>query len=312
MSAKGAESQGYDIAVDGGLKMHGTLCQPSNSNHSDTVMVLVPGATYNSSYWDFPFYPETYSFRAAMNRAGFATMVVDRLGTGYSSRPASALVTIPAQVNAVHAVIDALREGIVGGRSYSKVILAGHSLGSIIAMVASGTYNDADATLLTGYTHVVNTEFTEKLMATSLYPAAEDPKFKRAELDSGYLTTRPGSRGAAFHGSQTSDPRVIAVDEETKDLVSSGEAADAIDLAAGSSTSLAIQHPVMIATGSDDPIFKACNSSAALKDQEQNFFGPRAQLQTMVIRDTGHDVALAKNTGKLQREVIDWANNTVQ
>src|SRR5271154_1138463 len=40
--------------------MHGILCEPPTGT-SSTVMVLVPGATYNHVYWDFPYDPSTYN-----------------------------------------------------------------------------------------------------------------------------------------------------------------------------------------------------------------------------------------------------------
>lgn len=303
-----AGCQEYDITVDDGLTMHGTLCPPSGSTHSDVVVVLVPGATYNHVYWDFPFDPALYSFREAMNRAGWATMVVDRLGTGHSSRPDSALVTTNAQVRAVHGVIQALRHGAVGERSYQTVILGGHSLGAIIAMVESGTYHDADGTLLTGYTHRVDTDFAESLSTHSLYPAAEDPQFSGDGLDPGWLTTRPGTRAAAFYSASTANPQVIAVDEETKDLVSTAEAEEAIALATGSSLSATIEHPVMNATGSNDRIFRVPASNAALEAQERTFFGPHTPLRATVIPGTGHSNALATTARQLKLAVIDWIN----
>lgn len=310
-SSRLSVSQGYDIAVDGGLSMHSTLCQPSDSAPSDVVLVLVPGATYGGVYWDFPFDPEMYSFRAAMNRAGIATMVVDRLGTGKSSRPASELVTTTAQVRAVHNVVQALRRGAVGGRSYRKVLLGGHSLGSIIAMVESGTFGDADGTLLTGYTHVVDTEFAKNLATHGLYPAAEDPKFSGEGLDPGWLTTRPGTRAAAFYSASTANPQVVAADEGTKDLVSTAEAADAITLATGSSFSAAIEDPVMIATGRNDRIFRVPTSNAALEAQERAFFNPQAQLRAAVMPEVGHSNALATTAREFQQAVIDWVNAIV-
>lgn len=304
-------SRGHDIAVDGGLRMHGTLRQPSDSAQPDVVVVLVPGATYNSSYWDFPFDPARYSFTAAMNRAGLATMVVDRLGTGRSSRPASALVTIDAQVRAVHDVIQALRHGALGGRSYRKVILGGHSLGSLIAMVESGSFQDTDGTLLTGYTHVLDTEFVEAVSTDSLYPAAEDPKFSDEGLDPGWLTTRPGTRASDFYSAGTADPQVVAVDEETKDLVSTAEAADVLTLITGSSFSAAIEKPVMIATGRYDRLFCVPTSSAALQDQERTFFNPQAPLRATVIPGAGHCVALSTIAKEFQQDVITWVNALV-
>jgi len=81
--------------------MHGTLCLPHR--RTNTVVVLVPGSTYNHVYWDFPLRPERYSFRRGLNQQGLATFVVDRLGTGLSSRPPSTEVTAQAQAAGIHA-----------------------------------------------------------------------------------------------------------------------------------------------------------------------------------------------------------------
>ncbi|HEY3471347.1 MAG TPA: alpha/beta hydrolase, partial [Amycolatopsis sp.] len=62
--------------------MHGRLCAPPQAT---TVVVLIPGGTYNESYWDIGYTPEIRSFRLAMNQAGIATLALDRLGTGESS-----------------------------------------------------------------------------------------------------------------------------------------------------------------------------------------------------------------------------------
>ena len=83
--------------------MSGRLCTPAGAN---TVQVLVPGGTYNSTYWDISYTPEIRSFRLAMNNAGYATLTVDRLGTGHSSKPPSALLTASTQAEAVHQVIQ--------------------------------------------------------------------------------------------------------------------------------------------------------------------------------------------------------------
>lgn len=43
------------------VHIHATSCEPAGG--SSTAVLLVPGSTYNESYWDFRFRPETYSFR---------------------------------------------------------------------------------------------------------------------------------------------------------------------------------------------------------------------------------------------------------
>jgi pimeloyl-ACP methyl ester carboxylesterase len=170
--ADGPTCDGADVPVTALLvpaTMHGTLCVPSGRTPG-TVMVLVPGATYNSTYWNFPYEPEIYNFRQAMNTDGYATFVLDSLGTGQSSRPPSAMVTTTVQAMAVHDVIRALRDGAIEGIRFAKVILGGHSLGSAATILEAGTYHDENALLLTGISHAANVGGFVALLA-ALYPA---------------------------------------------------------------------------------------------------------------------------------------------
>ena len=54
---------------------------------SDTVQVLLPGLTYDRRYWNAP---GKYDYAAHMLAAGYAVLLLDRLGTGGSSRPPAA------------------------------------------------------------------------------------------------------------------------------------------------------------------------------------------------------------------------------
>ncbi|HWO67154.1 MAG TPA: alpha/beta fold hydrolase, partial [Umezawaea sp.] len=127
--------------------MYGRLCVPEGAR---TVQVLVPGGTYTGAYWDIGYAPETRSYRQALNRAGIATIAVDRLGGGRSSRTLSTLVTVSAQANAVHAVIQSLRP------RFDRVVVVGHSIGSAVATVEAVTYRDVDGVVITGLSHQIN------------------------------------------------------------------------------------------------------------------------------------------------------------
>ena len=87
-------------------RMYGRLCAPQGAQ---TVQVLIPGGTYDSSYWDIGFEPDSRSYTRAQNKAGIATLAVDRLGTGRSSKPLSALVTASTQASAVRCFVDDTR-----------------------------------------------------------------------------------------------------------------------------------------------------------------------------------------------------------
>lgn len=289
-----------------GSYMAGQLCVPAGG--ASLVMVLVPGATYNSAYWNFPYDPSVYNFRLAMNGAGYATMTVDRLGTGQSSKPLSTSVTSEDQAVAVHEVIAALRGGQLGGRSFGTVIIGGHSLGSTIVIYEAATYHDVNGVLLTGVSHHPDLADLALLFAT-LYPAPLDPKFAGSGLDPGYLTTEPGTRERDFDAPDRPDPGVVPTDEATKDVTSATEAPDAV-AAVLLPLSISINVPVLLADGQYDPYFCGagddCSTAASLTAGEAPYFSPAANLQTYVLPGSGHALNFAPDTQRYQQAVLSW------
>lgn len=288
--------------------MFGRLCVPSGAS---AVQVLIPGGTYNSTYWDSPYDPRSRSFRVAANNAGYATLTVDRLGTGRSSKPLSAIVTAIGQAHAVHEVVQALRAGTLGP-AFDKVILGGHSLGSAIAMMEAGTYHDVDAVLITGMAHRLSPLGTVPLF-TSLVPAALEPRF--AGLDIGYLTTRPGTRYRAFHSPGPQDPEVTATDESTKDVIAPGEVIDGALIGAVIPYTKLIDVPVLVALG-DDPSFCGllgtdCSSAEGLRRSEAAYYSPAARLRTYVHHGYGHAFNYAPDAPGYHGFVMGWADEAL-
>ncbi|HEX6340558.1 alpha/beta hydrolase [Umezawaea sp.] len=282
----------------------GKLCTPLGAT---AVQVLIPGGTYNGSYWDVEYAPQTRSYRRSMNDAGYATLAVDRLGTGRSSKPLSALVTASAQASAVHQVVRTLRP------RFTTVFIGGHSIGAAMAMIEAGTYQDVDGVIVTGMTHRMNLVTVVPVLA-NMIPAALDLKFLGTTLDLGYLTTAPGTRYRAFHspGPEVSD--AMAHDEATKDVFAATEAVDTLLL-----TNVLIPFtqrisvPVLVVVGDGDthfcgrPLGSDCSSAAALRASEAPFFAEAARLQAYVLDGYGHSINYAPNAPTYHRVVADWA-----
>ncbi|XVS60704.1 alpha/beta hydrolase [Actinosynnema sp. CA-299493] len=286
--------------------VHGTLCAPTGAA---TLLLLIPGSTYNSSYWDFP--DGRHSFRAAQNAAGVATFAVDRLGTGRSSRPPAVTLTAFAQADAVHQVVPGLRAGAHGPR-FSRVVIGGHSLGAAIAVVEAGTYHDVDGVLLTGMTHRVNPVGVATAFA-NFRPANLDPKFGLLHPP-GYLTTAPGTRYAGFHAPGELVPDTMEIEEATKDVFSPTEAADGLGVAVLLPYSLLIDVPVMTAVGSRDPavcglLATDCSTSETLHAAEAPYF--RAPLRAYALPGYGHSINLAPNARDYYSAVSSWVSQEV-
>lgn len=290
----------------------GRLCVPAGAT---SVQLLLHGFTYGRYYWDLPYQPENYSYVAAANRAGYATLSIDRLGVGDSYHPFSTLVTLDNEASAVHQVIRALRSGLLGGTAFQRVVLVGHSYGSQIAFVTAGRYQNVEALVATGASHQINVVNIITRLGAQTEPATLDPKFASSGLDVGYLTTRRGAR-SVFYNTQNTDPEVISLDEQLKQT---GTAAELITSLPDSvlNFSRQINIPVLAVNATDEPFFcnglltADCSSAAALVASERPFYGPSATLDALVVPNAGHAVTLARSAPQTLAAIQNWLSHHV-
>ncbi|RJQ76173.1 alpha/beta fold hydrolase [Pseudonocardiaceae bacterium YIM PH 21723] len=294
------------------VTVHGTLCRPTGRAYKKAaVQLLLAGSTYGSDYWDVT----GSSYRRAMNAAGYATLSVDRLGTGGSSHPVSTLLTGESQAEAVHQVVRALRAGRFG-RRYDTVITVGHSYGSAIAMIEAGRYRDVDGAVLTGISHRPNLAQAVALIA-SLYPANLDRRFAARRMDPGYLTTRPGTRYRLFHAPGHPAQSLVDADERGKELFAATEL-EGVAEATLTPYSRRIEAPVLLVNGTGDPLFcgapllaTRCSAADRLTADERPYYGPRVRLDAVVVPGYGHSINYAPNAGEYFARVTRWTDGVV-
>ncbi|HVV08028.1 alpha/beta hydrolase [Amycolatopsis sp.] len=307
-----------DVSVPAGLapglprdqQIYGRLCLPAGPAPK-VLQLLVHGASYDHTYWDFPGSDGQYSYTRAMTSAGYATLAIDQLGVGRSSHPLSVLATQLAAANAVHDVVTAARSGGLGP-AFPKVVLVGHSFGSLTSWLEAGTYQDVDGVLVSGASHVLAPTVIPRLL-TLVRPAQLDPvtASRVPPLDPGYLSI-PGARAQFFYYLPNADPAVIAQDEATRSESPSGVLAT---VPVYIPSTLGIRVPVLEVNGTYDVPFCAqggagsitdCATDASLHASEALFFTPAAQLETAVIPDAGHNLNLQRNAGVFFDRALSW------
>jgi pimeloyl-ACP methyl ester carboxylesterase len=336
--------------TDGGPQtahLDGQICYPTTVVDSlrGSIQVLVTGTAYGPSYWDFPYQPDTYSYVRAAAAAGFTTFNFDRIGIGASTHPLSTEVSIPSNALTIHEAISQLRAGTVDGVSYRKVVIVGHSLGSLISLYEAGTYQDVDAVVASGILHTFNSLGVAKFL-TTLYPAALDPKFFGKIIDPGYLTTLPGTRAGSFYYAPNTDPEVVSTDESLKTTATVPEAAGVFEeelpgvlrplsgplcgLAAGfcdgpgSSLIYGITRqitvPVLLVVGQYDALLcggatgpNRCSNLAAVRQDESAYYTGLAQrcLTLDELPQSGHDVNLERNAPEWFALSDNWSQFTL-
>jgi pimeloyl-ACP methyl ester carboxylesterase len=288
----------------------GELCAtPGELSDGTTLQLLIHGATYNHDYWDLgSVQGTTHSYARAIAARGMATFALDEIGAGGSSHPLSTFVTVDAAAYVAHQIVSALRDGSLTGTHFGKVIAVGHSLGSAVVWTEAIRYADVNGVIVTGAAHSRALAFDAELR-TSFYSAAKDPRFETTGLDSGYLTTVPGTRGRLFF------PSFIAEEESHKDVVSATELASAQPLVIGRSTR-AIRVPVLTVLGSNDATicgantqggYFDCSSGAAVARHEAFYYSRQARLRACVIPGAGHDLSLTPNHALQIADVVAWS-----
>jgi pimeloyl-ACP methyl ester carboxylesterase len=293
--ARGAGSTGStpckraDLSVQapGEYTVAGTLCR----RHRGTKRILLitsHGATYNRLYWDWPQNRDVYSFRKNVVTRRVSVLNLDLLGSGGSTHPFSGYLTHEAQASMLHQVVGAMR-----AREFKKIILIGHSSGSGTATLEAATYHDVDGLIVTGMLHAGPSSALGLLssLPLSLYPAALDPAFAGMDLDAGYETTRPGTRGQpALYNTEVADPAVIAYDDAHKDVVTLPQALGFAAIFTDDSISQAVDAPVLSLVGAYDGF---CGSpSCPEAADEASAWSPAADLKLHVIPEAGHDIHL--------------------
>lgn len=296
----------------------GRLCLRTDSvRGSKTVELMVPGLTYDQTYFNSSYLPNTYSYVFAATSRGYSTFVIDRLGTGLSDKPAPDLLTIQSHAYVVGQIVQKLRAGTIGGRAFTTVVGIGHSFGTGILQYLAGTATVAatipDYLVLGSYLTATYTP-TLVLLGNSLHAATADPKFASSGLATGYITTVPGTRDDVFYRTAGAEAAAITYDETNKALATTAER-NSVSAARAPAVIAAIKVPVLIVVGQYDALVcneatgLTCASAAAVKTRElPNFTNPKACLSTYVVLDAGHSYGMHIKARDAYNASHDWVD----
>jgi pimeloyl-ACP methyl ester carboxylesterase len=292
------------ISVPGAApgSIYGRYCRTEVVN-PNPLQILVPGVTYTHLYWDLPGFDGRYSYSRFMNRHGYDTLAIDRLGIGRSTRPTLAVhVDAYSNADALHQVVDSVRTNGLAGRHYEKIVLTGHSYGTFTSDLTAATYGGVDGIIGTGWLQQP-TPLGVIAVLSSFHPAAMDPKFRGTIMDPDYATTRPGVRGFFYEAGQT-DPAVIAADEATKDTASSAEMTYLIPANTKMTTRIGV--PTLRIIGERDRVI--CNPDPCtqrwLDETAPALFPSGAEAYAQP--GAGHNIALERgNTGGFEA-ALSW------
>ena len=247
-----------------------------NGNYKNRpLQVLVHGGTYNHNYWNVPaINGHDYSYARFMAEAGYALLAIDQLGAGESSKPPGDFVTLSETASSIHQVLVQMRSNNNPlGYGYDKIVLVGHSFGSINAILVQGTYHDADALVVTALGHVP-------------HPLPIPPELIQQLAQFPYFPLPAEARTALFYFANAADPDVIAYDNANlADLLTRGQLfttfAAIFDPAADQVG--AVTGPVLVQLGENDALWPSQYASG-----EAAFWTSASSITVQSLALTGH------------------------
>jgi pimeloyl-ACP methyl ester carboxylesterase len=301
----------FRVGADEQWEVAGHLYLPA-SGAQRTVQVLVPGLTYDHRYWTAPC---RYDYTQHMVSAGYAVLALDRIGTGASSRPPARDVTTDAHALVLHQVIWALRAGYGCEHPFDRVIVAGHSYGSGVAIVAAARHADIDGLIVSGMLHT-----TSQLHADArsfFHHAADDPVLGRTEVawPDLYMTQRPGLRARMLENPADIDDPISRYNESIKSTATIGEG-DSLAQTYDARYSRAIEVPVLVVVGERDALFSSeavsfAAETAAVREFEKDFYAPGAKLEVHVIPQAGHSLNLHRSAPRWFAIAREWSDRHI-
>ncbi|KAJ9604578.1 hypothetical protein H2200_010691 [Cladophialophora chaetospira] len=313
-----------------------TYCPPLKAvaNRSQTVQLLIHGATGNKLYWSALASPDeqgyqtyNYSWTEFARLEGYHTLAIDRLGCGNSSHPDPALVRTTPEVEIVAQLLEILHSKSPRQAShsflpsFSSVILTGFSFGSLVIDVllnkppSPSSIPLINATILTGYSHIPNSHPNPNVTISTqqFLPGSQVFPVRFKSLDPGYKTIATATNYAHSFFAGAYDPIVPNVIWSSEDVQASGEVNS---LAAGASSfnisSVATYRaPTAIVAGEfDEPL---CGGNCGSGDTDLLAMSKRyypgveeEEYFSLRVPNTGHMLHYHESARGTMEAVHDW------
>lgn len=275
---------------------------------SNTLQVTISGATYNHKYWDAPSINNAdYSYARYMVGQCYSVLTLDRLGTGESSKPAGDFINLAREADSIAQIVSSLRTNRNPiHRKFKRIVLVGHSFGSMLAVYTLGEYgNVADALVATAWVHVPGT-------------VPLTPEYVGQLLQSEHIPVAPEVRSLLFYYPNAADPAVIANDNATlSDTLPRGYFLDGINIftarAVGDIAQIKVLSkvdqvnvPTFVQLGDFDVLFPS-----SIAATEASFYSNAPSVTVDNLTNIGHGFNLHTNHQEGWQHILSWIDATV-
>jgi pimeloyl-ACP methyl ester carboxylesterase len=289
-----ADGQTYVIS---GRLIGPASATPSSATSSATL--YLHGLGFTGSFWDFQAVGG-YDYAAALAAAGEESVVIDRLGYGASGHPNGTAICVGSQADMAHQVIGQLRAGsytVTDGNPmpFTRIALAGHSAGGLIAQVEAYSFQDINALAVVSFAD----------LGASMTAVTEFAK-------TGFSCAQGGHHGYAFFG-QTSadyanamfhdaDPAVVAAATATRPPDPCGDTSSVpLGIVADLLGVPTIKVPVLLVFGANDALFPPPAGQV-----QRLLYLDDLVVSVVTLPSTGHAVTLGRSAPSFEATMTGW------
>jgi len=302
-SASPCASDGRTYTVRGHLTAPAAvLAQPNPA-----VTVYIHGTNTGEWIWRVPA-ADGVSFVAGQAGRGHASVTIDRLGYGASDHPNGFASCTGAHADIVHQIVGQLRAGSyhvddAGATRFSRVFLAGHSSGALVAEIDAYSFHDVDGVVSLAWAAVGLTPDTSRRFFTAYQqclPTARTPD----RPDDGYVSF-DGSREDFLAGglSAAASPAVVAAVAPLYAAAPCGVMA---------SEPMAILRDLTRISGVDVPVFLVFGAHDVLRQNVERYpllFTGSRDVTSVTLPDSGHFVTIDADAAQARDAVATWLDH---
>jgi pimeloyl-ACP methyl ester carboxylesterase len=249
-----------------------------------------------------------YDYAAELAKQGHVSLTLDELGYGASGHPANGNETCEgAEADITHQIIQKLRHGEYTLGEYpavgfSKVALAGHDVGGLVAEIEAYSYKDIDGLILVSFADQGFTPYITERSTIAAFGTC-------TESASGYahFISDQEFRTLPFYNT---DPRVIEAADALREpnpcgIIRSAPNSVLVDDRIHASE---IEVPVLIVFGNNDTL---ATSRQGQEEQAGDFTGS-SDKTTVFIAKAGHFVMFAKTARVFYSTMSAWLSSRLE
>jgi len=251
-------------------------------------------------FWQVPV--AGFNHAAELAKQGHVSVTIDRLGYGASDHVAGAKSCVGGQATIAHQIVQQLRGGTYGGTlhpAFSRVALAGHSLGGAIAQVEAYAFKDVDAVAILSYADVALSA-SAVLTAASWGPTCVLGGQPSAKGAPGYAYFTKDQAGYRKNFLAQAPAEVLAYADPLRSINPCGDLQSAVPAAVVSGLkSKQIKVPVLLLMGNKDLVF----DSSRLALQKLLYGGPTT---VRVLAGATHGLTVDRTAAEFRSALEEW------